>query len=188
MRSRWERFTRSVVALRPVPLTLRPGVERPESEGREAPSQAILAMLVARPPRGAARVEIRDLSRLGLARAVELGSLEADLVAVAEVMVAVAKVMEVAGAKPGAGAKASPHVVVVRAELPLLAVALVRAALTPAVFRRGTGYQVWWLPLCILWFFLCGFDLVAGLIVAREPPRFTAKEWLQKCGNNPEDE
>eukprot|EP00965_Chrysotila_dentata_P144784 4782053-Pleurochrysis_carterae.AAC.1 len=68
-------------------------------------------------------------------------------------MVAVPKVMEVAGARPEAGAKASPHVAVVavviatqlavRAELALLAVALARPALTPAVERaiRCGGYR-----------------------------------------------
>eukprot|EP00965_Chrysotila_dentata_P023360 774316-Pleurochrysis_carterae.AAC.1 len=50
----------------------------------------------------------------------------------------------------------------------------------------GKGYQVWWLPLCILWLVLWGCDLVSGLVVAREPPRFIARAWLQKCGNNPE--
>eukprot|EP00965_Chrysotila_dentata_P071300 2356139-Pleurochrysis_carterae.AAC.1 len=37
MRSRWERYTQSVIVLRLVPLALRLGVERPESDGREAP-------------------------------------------------------------------------------------------------------------------------------------------------------
>eukprot|EP00965_Chrysotila_dentata_P232773 6199189-Pleurochrysis_carterae.AAC.1 len=52
--------------------------------------------------------------------------------------------------------------------------------------RRGKGYQVWRLLACVSWLFLCGCDLAAGSIVAREPPRFTAKAWLQKCRNNPE--
>eukprot|EP00965_Chrysotila_dentata_P155792 5148144-Pleurochrysis_carterae.AAC.1 len=63
-------------------------------------------------------------------------------------MVAVARVMEMADAMPEARAKASPHVeaveavavvtvaqLVARAELALLAVALARATLTPAVER-----------------------------------------------------
>eukprot|EP00965_Chrysotila_dentata_P149003 4921508-Pleurochrysis_carterae.AAC.1 len=142
MRSRWERFTRSVVVLRPVPPALRLGVERLESDGREAPSQAIPTMLMALRPRGAARVEIRGSRSQRLVRAVELDSLVAHLVSVARVMVVAAKVVEVADAMPEAGAKVSPHVVVVavviatqladRAELALLAVALARAALTPA--------------------------------------------------------
>eukprot|EP00965_Chrysotila_dentata_P093230 3079692-Pleurochrysis_carterae.AAC.1 len=59
MRSRWERYTRSVVVLRPVPLALRLGVERPESDGGKAPSRAILTMLTTRRPHGAARAEKR---------------------------------------------------------------------------------------------------------------------------------
>eukprot|EP00965_Chrysotila_dentata_P135142 4468871-Pleurochrysis_carterae.AAC.1 len=152
MRSPWERYTRSVVALRSAPLALRPVVEKPESDGAEASSQAILTTLTARRPRGAARVEIRGSRRRRLARAIVLDSLGADLEAVARVMVvmarvmvAVARVMEVADAMPEAGAKASPHVeavavviatqLVARAELALLAVALAREALTPAVER-----------------------------------------------------
>eukprot|EP00965_Chrysotila_dentata_P256697 6212632-Pleurochrysis_carterae.AAC.5 len=146
MRSRWERFTRSVVALRLVPLALRPGTGMLGDGGREAPVRTLLAMLVACRPHGAVRVEIRDLRRSGLARAVKLGSREADRVAVAEVT-------EVAGARLEASrVKASRRVAVVavviatqlaaRAEPALLAVVWARAALTPGVERaiRCGGY------------------------------------------------
>eukprot|EP00965_Chrysotila_dentata_P113154 3738873-Pleurochrysis_carterae.AAC.1 len=61
MRSRWERSTRSVAVLRPVPS----------------------AMLVARQPRGVARAERLGSHGRRPAMASEEGSLEADLVAVA---------------------------------------------------------------------------------------------------------
>eukprot|EP00965_Chrysotila_dentata_P176116 5815441-Pleurochrysis_carterae.AAC.1 len=142
MRSRWERSTRNVVVLRPV----------------------LSAVLGARRPHGAARAERPVPHGRRPARASEWGSLGADLVAVAArevvamagVMVAVARVLEVVGAMPEARAKALPRAVAAevvaveiaiqlaaRAELVLLAVALARPTLTPAVGRaiRCGGYH-----------------------------------------------
>eukprot|EP00965_Chrysotila_dentata_P153787 5083645-Pleurochrysis_carterae.AAC.1 len=73
-------------------------------------------MLVARRPRGAARAERPGSHGQRPARASEWGSFEADLVAVARVMramagvmVAVARVLEVVDAMLEAWAKASPR-------------------------------------------------------------------------------
>eukprot|EP00965_Chrysotila_dentata_P063020 2087703-Pleurochrysis_carterae.AAC.1 len=145
MKSRWERFTQSVVALRPVLLALRPRAAMLEDGGMEALVRTLLAMLAVRQPSGAVRVMIPDSRMLELARVDVLGFRAADLVAVAEVK-------EVAGESLEARAKASRRVAVVavviatrlsaRAGQALLAAAWARAVLTPARGRaiRCGGY------------------------------------------------